>query len=311
MEAIQKKSTGKILVIGASGFVGRNAVKQLLSEGHAVRCLARNPQKVQHLAALGCETVQGDISSASSLLEATTGVEAVYISIQTLVSQHTDTAGQDFMDIELKGLQLVIDACHRNGVRRIIYVTFLGVSLTAKSEWIIGRWKAEQLLLNSDLDVTVIRPGMIVGRGGQGFDMLLGNAAKRIAIVVGSGNFRFRTIAISDLAFILAAVLNNKECYGKAFDIGSKDVFTMNQMIDIAAETLGKKPPAKIHIPTGVIRTFANLIGRIGKMPAGAMKGMIDSVENEMIGDPAPLNKILSREMLNFRQSVQKALTNT
>ena len=309
MEAIQKKSTGKILVIGASGFVGGNAVKQLLSEGHSVRCLARSPQKIQNLAAMGCEVVQGDIADASSLL-ATEGVDAVYISIQTLVGQHADTAGQDFMDIELKGLQQVVDACHRNGVRRLIYVTFLGVSATAKSEWVRGRWKAEQLLFNSDLDVTVIRPGMIVGLGGQGFNMLLANARKRVAIVVGSGNFKFRTIAISDLAFILAAVLANKETYGQAFDIGSNDVFTMNQMIDIAAETIGKKPPVKLHIPTGIIRTFANLIGRIGKMPEGAMKGMIDSVENEMIGDPTPLNKILGREMLNFRQSVQKARAN-
>jgi uncharacterized protein YbjT (DUF2867 family) len=98
-------------------------------------------------------------------------MDAVYISIHTLAPQHTNTAGKGFMDIELTGLQNIIAGCKAQGVRRLIYVTSLGISADTKDAWTSGRWKIQQYLLTSGLDVTVIQPGMIVGIGGQGFNM--------------------------------------------------------------------------------------------------------------------------------------------
>ena len=113
----------KVLVIGASGFVGRRVAQSLLAEGYAVRCVARNPAKIQDLAVAGCEIVQGDISDLASMQRAFEFVEAAYISIHTLSPQPSSAAGQDFMDIETKGLQNIVAACRTNGARRLIYVT--------------------------------------------------------------------------------------------------------------------------------------------------------------------------------------------
>ena len=93
----------KILVIGASGFVGRYLTRQLVADGYSVRCLARNPDKVKDLADSGCQIVKGDITDRSSVKHALDSMDAVYVSIQTLVPQHVDTAGQGFMDIEHEG----------------------------------------------------------------------------------------------------------------------------------------------------------------------------------------------------------------
>ncbi len=178
----------KILVIGASSFVGRRLAQALLAEGYAVRCLARNPAKVEDLAALGCEITQGDISDAASIQRAFDSVDGAYISIHTLSPQPSSTAGQGFMDVELKELENIVTACQVHGVRRLIYVTFLGAAPEAPSEWIRERWRAKQFLLaGSGLDVTVIRPGQIVGRGGNGFNMMVGQAKRRVTAVLGSG----------------------------------------------------------------------------------------------------------------------------
>lgn len=168
----------RILVIGASGFVGSYLARQLVKDGYTVRCLARNPDKVKDLADLGCELVKGDINDLASIQRALASMDAVYVSIHTLAPQHADTANQDFMDIEMKGLQNIVQACRLHQVPRLIYVTSLGISANSKDAWTRGRWKTQDYLLSSGLDVTVIQPGMIVGIGGQGFNMVLANAQK-------------------------------------------------------------------------------------------------------------------------------------
>ena len=77
----------KVLVIGASGFVGGRIVRELISQGHAVRCLARDPEKVGDLVAGGCEAIKGDISDAESVKHALKSMQAVYIAIHTISQQ--------------------------------------------------------------------------------------------------------------------------------------------------------------------------------------------------------------------------------
>lgn len=102
-----------ILVIGASGFVGSYLVHQLVGDGYRVRCLARNPDKLQDLAGIGCEIVKGDISDLATIEQALISIDAVYISIHTLAPQHTHTAELGFMDIEMNGLHNVVEGCRK------------------------------------------------------------------------------------------------------------------------------------------------------------------------------------------------------
>ncbi len=299
----------KILVIGASGFVGRYVAQALLADGYIVRCLARNPAKVQDLASTGCEIVQGDISDLASMQHALESVNAVYISVHTLSPQHVNTVAQDFMDVEMNGLQNIVTACRTHGVHRLIYVTFLGAAPDASSAWVRGRWKAEQFLLFSGLDATVIRPGMIVGVGGQGFNMTVSNAKRRVSTVIGSGQQRFRCIAIDDLVYYLVGVLNDPRAYGQCYDVGCDDVLTNNQMIDVVAEVLGQRHPAKFHIPQTLLSAIAPLIERMNKLPKGSMKGILNSIKTDAVGNPMPIRTILPRPPLSNRQAVERALT--
>ncbi len=299
----------KILVIGASGFVGRRVAQALLADGYGVRCVARSPARVQDLAQAGGEVVQGDISDPASMRRALDSVDAAYISIHTLSPQHSDTAGQGFMDVEMNGLQNIVTACRTNGVRRLIYVTFLGAAPEAPSAWIRERWKAEQFLLNSGLEVTVIRPGQIVGVGGQGFKMMVGQAKSRVAAVLGSGQQKWRNIALDDLVYYLVGVLNDPRAYGHCYDVGCDDVLTYNQMIDVGAEVLGRHHPTKIHLSPTLLGALAPLIERASKLPKGSIKGLVDGTKADAVGDPTPIRKILPRPPLSYREAVERALT--
>ncbi len=299
----------KILVIGASGFVGKRVAQTLRADGYEVRCLARNPDRVQDLAKIGCEIVQGDISDLASLQHALESVEAAYISIHTLSPQHVDTARQGFMEVEKNGLQHIVTASRTHGVRRLIYVTSLGIASDAPGAWLQGRWQAEQLLLKSGLDVTVIRPGQIVGVGGNGFNMMMSQARRPVAIVMGNGQQKFRNIALDDLAYYLVGVLNERRAYGQCYDVGCDDVLTNNQMIDIAADVLGRRPPIKVHLPRPLLGALAPLLERMSKFPQGAVKGFLDSMKTDAVGDPMPIRTILTQSPLPYRQAIERALS--
>jgi len=300
----------KILVIGASGFIGGYLTRQLVAEGFAVRCMVRNPDKVKELTGIGCEIVKGDFTDPASVQQALASMDAVYISIHTLAPQHKDTAKQEFMDIEMNALTHIVEGCRKHGVRRLIYVTALGISADGRDAWTGGRWKTQQYLLNSGLDVTVIQPGMIVGIGGQGFNMVLANAQKSTAFVIGNGRNKFRCIAIDDLVYNLIGVLHEPKAYGQCFEVGSDDILTADQLIDEAADVVGHAHPGKVHIPLGLLRFAAPLIERIAGSPKGAIKGALGGLGADMIGDPSAIRKLLPRKPLSYKQAVAKAAEN-
>lgn len=299
---------GKILVIGASGFLGRRVARALLADGRAVRCMARDTARVRDLVDAGCEVVRGDILDAASVEHALESVRAAYICIHTLSPQGANSSGQDFMGVEKTGLRNIVRACGTHGVRRLVYVTSIGIAPDAPSAWLRGRWQTEQLLLDSGLDVSVIRPGMIVGRGGTGFDAIVGGAKGPVAIGLGTGKQRMRTVAVDDLAYYLVGVLDDPRSFGHRYDVGSDDVLTTDQMTDIAAECLGRRRPVKIHVPRTLLGLFAPLVERASKMPRGSFKGLVDSLPVDMTGDPTPIRKILGRSPQSYRQAVERAL---
>ncbi len=299
---------GTTLVIGASGFLGRHVARALLVDGRAVRCMARDTTRVQDLADAGCEVVQGDVLDAASVGHALESVQAAYICIHTLSPQGANSSGRDFMGVEKTGLQNIVRACETHGVRRLIYVTSIGIAPDAPSAWLRGRWQTEQFLFGSGLDVSVIRPGMIVGRGGTGFDAIVSGARRSVAIELGSGEQRMRTVAVDDLAYYLVGVLDDPRSFGYRYDVGSDDVLTTDRMTDIAAECLGRRHPVKIHVPRTLLGLLAPLIERASRMPRGSFKGLVDSLPVDMSGDPTPIRKILSRPPQSYRQSVKRAL---
>ncbi len=297
-----------ILVIGASGFVGKHLVKALLTEKYHVRALARNPDKVKDLAQLGSEIVKADISNRDSLNPAFEDIDAVYVSVHTLSPQHTSTADKGFMEVEFKGIQNIVEASKSHGVTRLIYVTSLGVAADSPSEWTRERWKVQEYLFQSGLDVTVLQPGQIVGSGGNGFDMMVKQANKTTAVMLANGKQRWRTIAVDDLVYYLVGVLDEPRMFGQSYEVGADDILTNDQMVDVIADVLGRKHPRKLHIPRGLIRRASPLIERSAKMPRGSMRGLVDSMDTDAIGDPSKIRAILPRPPMPYRKAVEVAL---
>ncbi len=298
-----------VLVIGATGFLGRRVVAALRGKDRAVRCMARTPVGAQDLLADGVTVVQGDMLDRAAVERAIDGVGAVIVCVQTLSPQGADEGNRGFMEVEAEGLRHIVEMCRKLDVGRVLYVTSIGVAEHANSSWLRGRWKTEQALFQSGLDVTVVRPGMIVGRGGMGFSIVAQGATKRFAMAISGRRQKFRTIAVDDLASDLVDLMDLPAAVGEAFEVGSDDVLTMPEMVRIAATSIGRRPGVMLFIPGGMIRLLAPMIERIGKIPAGAISGLIgDGPQADMSGNPAAVRQLLGRTDRPFLEAIDGQL---
>lgn len=309
---------GPVLVLGATGFLGQRVVTALQADGREVRALVRRPDRAGTLTAAGVQICPGDMLDAAAVhravgdpdsVDGNTPASAVIVCVHTLSQQSRRGKGADFMDVESAGLQHVIDACRAAGVTRLLYVTAIGVSADAVSSWQRGRWHTEQLLFGSGLDATVVRPGMIVGHGGDGFGIIERGARGRVAFVIAARSQRFRTIAVDDLAAQLVALLDIPASYGSAYDTGSDDVHTMDEMIELAAAHLGRRPPRTLHLPRRILGALSPIIERAARMPPGALSGLVGpGSDADMVGNPAPIRALDVPSARPFGDALEQAL---
>ncbi|WP_437895573.1 SDR family oxidoreductase [Sorangium sp. So ce124] len=297
-----------VLVLGGTGLTGRRLVNVLLQEGFLVRCAVRNLDAARARLPAAAELVRGDIADRASIEEAARGCEAVFNCVHTLSPQKGAAPGETFVDTEVRGLENVVAACRLHGVRRVLYVTFLGITPDTRSIWARGRWKAEQMLLGSGLDVTILRPGQIVGRGGFGFETTLANARRRVALILGSGRNRMQNIALDDLVHYLVRSLDEPRTFGRAFDVGGDVAFTTDEMVDVAARVLGRRPPWKLHLLPWLLAPFAGLFERLAGLPRGAFADLLLGVDADLVGDVRPIRAIIPLTPMPYAQAVERAL---
>ena len=297
-----------VLVMGGTGFLGRRLVATLLAEGYRVRCLVRDPARARDLAAEQVEIVKGDMLDPAAVTSAVASAQAVYFCVHSLSKQANDSAG-DFMDVEQTGLRNVIDAAHHHGVRRVLYVTAIGTEPNAVGSWARGRSRTEKMLFDSGLDATVLRPGLIVGHGGDGFAMVERGARSSVTVLLASRSQLFRTVAVDDLAGALVQLMNDPRSFGQHYDVGSDDVLTIDQMMDIAAGHLGRRRPVKVHLPRRAIAAAAPLIERLAGMPRGAIGGFVGpGSDADMVGDATPIRHLLAKSPMTYREAMTSAL---
>lgn len=296
-----------ILVVGATGFVGRHLTSSLLEHGLTVRALVRDPTRARAVLPAAVELVLGDMRDPMALDEALRGVRAVYVAVQTITRAQGPGTG-DFAEAELTGLAEIVAACRRAGARRIVAVGLLGTRANATNAWVAARARGEALLLESGLDVTVIRPGLIVGDGGVGFDGLVTAARRRVAFIRGSGTQRWRPVALDDLVAYLVGVLDEPAAYGRALDVGTDELARYDDLVDATADVLGQPHPLKLHLPLALLRPAAGVLEKVRGLPPGGLRAGLDHLGDDLIGDPSPIRELLELPLLAYREAAERAL---
>ncbi len=142
----------QVLVIGATGTLGRQIARQALDAGHQVRCMVRSPRKAAFLQEWGCELTRGDLLEPDSLDYALEGQEAVIDAATTRA-----TEGGSVYETDWTGKLNLLNACERAGVKRYVFVSLLGAEKHRDVPLMDIKYCTEQALIDSDFDYTILR----------------------------------------------------------------------------------------------------------------------------------------------------------
>jgi len=293
----------KILVLGASGYVGGRLVRRLLRDGYAVRCLARDTRKLAGRDWPGVETVQGDVLDHPSLISAMTGCDIVYYLV------HSMSGGVDrFEERDRRGANNTAQAASACGVRRIIYLGGLGNSKGVLSQHLRSRNEVGEILASGTVPVTRFRAAMIVGSGSASFDMMHA-LVNRLPIMVAPRwvNTLSQPIATRDVIRYLVGALTIPESSGKVIDIGGTDILSYKDMMLRLAKHLDLKRNI-IVVPVLTPRLSSLWLNLVTPIPASLARSLVEGLRSEMVAEDDLALRLFHLYPMGFDEAVARAL---
>jgi uncharacterized protein YbjT (DUF2867 family) len=275
----------KVLVTGATGFVGPKIVHALRAQERDVRVLVRRPERGARLAGWGAELVTGDVTDPASLRAASDGCTHVIHLVALLKG-----SAADFHRVMVEGTANLVRAAEDAGVERFVLMSALGTSAASKDvvPYYAAKWEEEQAVTGSGLEYTIFRPSFVFGRDGGALQTFLRQVRySPVVTVIGPGLQRSQPIWVDDVAAYFAHALDAPSAANRTFEIGGPDVVDWNELYLAIARVLGKRRRL-VHVPFGVARTGAQLTQRLPGAPLTVDQvTMLQGADNVVSGTDA------------------------
>jgi uncharacterized protein YbjT (DUF2867 family) len=228
-----------IAITGGTGFVGGHFAERLIADGHTVVLLSRQPdRRVGEMDdSARVRRVLSDLSDQDVLAGAFAGCDAV----AHCAGINREIGSQTFRRIHIDGTRNVVEAAKRAGIRRIALMSFLRARPDCGSPYHESKWVAEEIIRNSGLDYTILKAGMVYGRGDHMLDHL-SHAFHTLPILatVGLKQKPIRPLAIEDLIHVLVAALVNGRLPKQTIAITGAEELYLSDAARRVAEVLGR-----------------------------------------------------------------------
>lgn len=272
----------KVLITGATGFVGPKIVHALRAQDRDVRALVRRPERATELRDLGVELAVGDVTDPDSLAAAASGCTHV-IHLVAIITGKPAT----FDLVMAQGTRNLVDAARMAGVERFVLMSALG-SEQSSVPYYRAKSAMEQTVRTSGLDHVIFRPSFVFGRDGGALPTFIRQVRySPVVTVIGPGLQRSQPIWADDVAAYFAASLELPNAAGHTYEIGGPDIVTWNELYREIARTLGKRRTLA-HIPFAVARTGARLTQSLPGAPLSADQvEMLAGADNVVSNDDA------------------------
>ena len=270
----------KCLVTGASGYIGGRLAPELLAAGYGVRCLARDPGKLDGRPWSGdVEVAAGDVMDAAAVRRALDGVDVAYYLIHSLGT------GPSFEQRDREAAGIFARAAALAGVKRIVY---LGGIITGPvaglSPHLRSRREVGDILLASGVPTAALQAAVIIGSGSASFEMLRYLTERLPAMVTPKWvSTRIQPIAVQDVLRYLAGSATLPAGVSRSFDIGGPDVLTYADMMRRYCAVAGLRQRVLIPVPLLTPRLSSLWVGLVTPVPAGLAKPLVESLVNEVV----------------------------
>ncbi|MGI9156671.1 MAG: NAD(P)H-binding protein [Marmoricola sp.] len=289
----------KILVTGATGFVGRRLVPALVEAGHEVRSMTRHPETYDGPG----EPVGGDVGDRASLTGPLEGVEIAYYLVHSL-----DSA--DFEKRDAEAARTFAEAAQAAGVSQIVYMGGLGNETDGQmSAHLRSRREVEELLGSTDVPVTVLRAAIIVGTGGISWEMTRQLVKNLPAMVVPRWVMtRTQPIGIDDVVAYLVGVAGNPDATGRVFEVGGPDVLTYGEMMQQAALVMHGRELPLVQVPVLTPRLSSYWLALVTDVDVTTGRNLIDSMGTEVVVSDDAITAVVPLQPASYQETVRRAL---
>jgi uncharacterized protein YbjT (DUF2867 family) len=267
----------RVLVTGATGYIGGRLVPMLTAAGHTVRCVARDPGRLADRFE-NAEVVRGDVFDEASLRAAMAGCDTAYYLVHSMSDDRRDFTRSDRLAAERFGA-----AARAAGIARIIFLGGLGADDADLSRHLRSRHEVGELLRASGVPVIEFRAAIIVGSGSVSFEMIR-YLTERLPVMVAPRwvSTRCQPIGIRDVISYLVAALDLPQGSGRIFEIGGSDVLSYREMMLHYAAVRGLARRLFV-VPFFTPRLSSYWVHLVTPIPASIARALIDGLYNEVV----------------------------
>jgi uncharacterized protein YbjT (DUF2867 family) len=290
-----------VLVTGATGFIGGRLVPELQTAGYDVRAMTRRPAEYDGPG----EPVGADVHDRATLGPALEGVDVAYYLVHSLDAD-------DFEERDARAARDFGAAAAEAGVRQIVYLGGLGADDGTLSAHLRSRRQVEGLLGTGGVPVTVLRAGIVIGRGGISWE-LTRQLVKNLPAMVVPRWVRTRTqpVAVDDVVRYLVGVADEPRALGRVFEVGGPEPMTYLEMLEVASEVAtGRRVPI-VSVPVLTPRLSSYWLSLVTDVDTTTGRNLIDSMGTEVVVTDRSIEEIVPGDLIPYEEAVRRALEDT
>ncbi len=294
----------KILVTGATGYIGGRLVPLLIASEHTVRVLVREPRKLARRNWPAVEVIQGDVLIPETLHRSLEGIEVAYYLVHSLT-----TSGENFSELDKIAATNFAIAAKSAGVKRIIYLGGLGITGSDLSEHLRSRHQTGAALRSTDIPVTELRAAIIVGSGSASF-LIIYDLVKKLPFMLCPRwvKSKCEPISIRQVMAYLVGVLNEPRTIGQILEIGSGEILTYQQLMEQCAEVMGRKLRI-ITVPVLTPRLSSYWLNLVTRVPISLARPLVEGLRNDVICRDKRVREWIKVPEISYKEAVRLALS--
>ncbi len=255
----------RVLVVGATGQLGGVITRRLLAAGVPVRALARRRDKLAALETKGAEIAPVDLLDLAKLTDACRGISQIIATANNNMGKGATSP----MRIDLAGYQNLIAAVRNTGVRRLLYVSFRGVSPHLPVDIFRLKWYIEDAIRRSGVPYVILRPTAFMD---VWIDQLIADGIRKkgVAMVFGDGTAVANYIAVEDVAEFAVKILARDDVMNEVVDLGGPSDMSYNDLTTLIERRL-QAPGKRRHIPVAAMKLLPPLVRPFNEVAARMM----------------------------------------
>lgn len=294
----------KILLTGATGYIGKRLLPVLVEAGHDVVCCVRDVNRFDPPESLKkkISIIQLDLLDKESLKHIPKDIDGSYYLI------HSMSSGSKYDSLEHESAINFRNAIEQTNVKHVVYLSGI-INDNNLSKHLASRKNVEIELSKGNYNFTTLRAGIIIGSGSASFEIIR-DLVEKLPIMVAPKwlNTKCQPIAIADVIAFLSKSLLNEETYNQSFDIGGPDILTYKDML--LGFSKARNLSRRIYIvPVMTPRLSSYWLYFVTSTSYKLATSLVDSMKVEVVCNNTKINTILNIEPMSYQESLKRAFT--